>query len=53
MATTLLTLFGGASAVHAGSFGATFPKFNGDGTNTSQTIGRFVFEVVSFAELQG
>jgi hypothetical protein len=47
-----------ANACYAGSFSATLPEFSGDGTNTTQILGTFVFsvpigETVTWAELQG
>lgn len=47
-----------ASGSYAGSFSATLPEFSGDGTNTTQILGTFVFDVpigetVTSAELQG
>jgi hypothetical protein len=47
-----------AHGVHAGSFSATLPEFSGDGTNTTQVLGTFVFsvpigETVTSAELEG
>ena len=32
-------------AAHAGSFSATLPEFNGDGSNTTQTMGTFTFVI--------
>ncbi len=47
-----------ANGSHAGSFSATLPEFSGDGSNTTQIIGTFVFsvpigETATWAELQG
>ena len=54
----LLMAAGFASGSHAGSFSATLPEFSGDGSNTIQILGTFVFnvpvgETTTWAELQG
>ena len=47
-----------AHGVHAGTFSITLPEFSGDGTNTTQILGTFLFsvptgETVTSAELEG
>lgn len=47
LAAAILMAVGFASTGRAGSFSDTLPEFSGNGSNTTQTLGTFVFNVPS------